>query len=69
MIDICRDPGVEIDPKDIEVCHRLPFSRNSRGQDKKVIAKFVNRKRSEVLLRDKKQISSNHLNVHNKVFS
>ena len=68
MIDICRDPGVEIDPKDIEVCHRLPFSRNSRGQDKKVIAKFVNRKHSEVLLRDKKQISSNHLNVHNKVF-
>ena len=71
MIDICRDPGVEIDPKDIEVCHRLPFSRNSRGQDKKVIAKFVNRKHSEVLPRDKKQISSkgfNHLNVHNKVF-
>ena len=34
VISICRDTGVEIDPKDIEVCHRLPLSRNSRGQDK-----------------------------------
>ena len=34
-ISICRDSGVEIDPKDIEGCHRLPLSRNSRGQDKR----------------------------------
>ena len=43
VISICRDSGVEIDPKDIEGCHRLPLSRNSRGQDKRVIVKFVNR--------------------------
>ena len=68
MIGICRDPRVEIDPKDIEACHRLLLSRNSRGQDKKVIVKFVNRKLSEALLTDRKQISSkgfNHLNVPN----
>ena len=71
MISIWRDSGVEIDPKNIEGCHRLPISRNSRGQDKRVIVKFVNRKHSEALLRDKKRISSksfNHLNVPNKVF-
>ena len=71
MISICRDFGVEIDSKDIESCHRLPLSRNSRGQDKRVIVKFVNRKHLEALLRYKKQISSknlNHLNVPNKVF-
>ena len=31
---ICKDSGVGIDTKDIEGCHRLPISRNSRGQDK-----------------------------------
>ena len=71
VISIRRDSGVEIDSKDIEGCHRLPLSRNSRGQDKRVNVKFVNRKHLEALLRYKKQISSkslNHLNVPNKVF-
>ena len=35
IITICKDSGVEIEPKDIEGCHRLPLSRNSRGQDKR----------------------------------
>ena len=71
VISIWRDSGVEIHPKNIEGCHRLPLSRNSRGQDKRVIVTFVNRKHSEALLRDKKRISSksfNHLNIPNKVF-
>ena len=71
IISICKDSGVEIDPKDIEGCHRLPLPRNSRGQDKRMIVKFVNRKHSEVLLRDKKRISSktfSRLNVPNKIF-
>ena len=71
VISISKDSGVEIDPKDIEGCHRLPLSRNSRGQDKRVIAKFVNRKHSEALLRDQNRISSksfSHLNVSNNVF-
>ena len=53
VISICKDSGVEIDPEDIEGCHRLPLSRNSKGQDKRVIVKFVNQKHSEALLRDK----------------
>ena len=40
VISICRESGVEIDPKDIDGCHRLSLSRNSRGQDKSVIAKI-----------------------------
>ena len=35
-ISICKDSGVEIDPDNIEGCHRLPLSRNSRGQDKRL---------------------------------
>ena len=30
VIDICHDSDVEIEPKDIEGCHRLPVSRYSR---------------------------------------
>ena len=30
VIDICHDSDVEIEPKDIEGCHRLPVSRSSR---------------------------------------
>ena len=26
VVSICKDSGVEIDPKNIEVCHRLPLS-------------------------------------------
>ena len=71
MQGICKDFGIEIDPKYIEGCHRLPLSRNSRGQDKSVIVKFLNRKYLEALLRNKKCISSKslrHMNVPNKVF-
>ena len=71
VVSICKDSGVEIDPKDTEGCYRLPLSKSSGGQDKSVIVKFVSRKHSEALLRDKKQISSKsfyHLNAPNKVF-
>ena len=52
VISISRDPGVEMDLNDIKGCHRLPLSRSSRGQDKRVTVKFVNRKHSEALLRE-----------------
>ena len=71
VVSICKDSGVETDPKDIEGCHRLPFSRNSRAQDKRVIVKFVNRKHPEALFRDKKRINSksfSNLIVSNKAF-
>ena len=60
VVSICKDSGVEIDPKDIEGCCRLPLSRNSRRQDKRVI---VNWKRSTALLRDKIWISSKSFNL------
>ena len=53
VIRICSDSGLEIDPKHIEGCYRLPLSRNSRGQDKRVIVKLVNRKHSQALLETK----------------
>ena len=71
LIDMCHNSGLEIDPKDIEGCHRLPVSRYSRDSNKRVIVKFVNRKHPEALLRNKKSIGSkdfSHLNVHDKVF-
>ena len=50
VIEICRESVVEIDQNEIEVCHHLPASRYSRSDNKRVIAKFVNRKHSESLL-------------------
>ena len=71
VINICKMSGIDVDTRDIEVCHQLPLSRNSRGHDKRVIVKFVNWKVAEAMLKDKKQISPKnfgHLNVTNKVF-
>ena len=71
MIGIFHDFDVQIEPKDIAGCHRLPFSRYSRDSNKRVIVKFVNRKHPEAMLRNKKSISNkdfSHLNVHGKVF-
>ena len=71
VIDICHDSDVEIEPKDIEGCHRLPVSRYSRDSNKRVIVKFINRKHPEAMLRNKKSISNkdfSYLNVHGKVF-
>ena len=72
VINICKMSGIDVDTRDIEVCHQLPLSRNSRGHDKRVIVKFVNRKYAEALLKDKKRISGKnfgHLHVTNKVFA
>ena len=51
--------------------HQLPFSRNSRSHDKRVIVKFTIWKNMEALLKDKKQISGKnfgYLHATNKVF-
>ena len=71
VINICKESGINADARDIEGCHRLPLSKNSRGHDKRVIVKFVNRKYVEALLKDKKRISAKnfgHLHITNKVF-
>ena len=70
VINICKESGINVDARDIEGYHRLPLSRNSRGDNKRVIVKFVNRKYAEALLKDKKRISGKnfgHLQVTNKV--
>ena len=53
-IDICHDSGLEIKPRDIEGCDRLPASRFSRDSNKRIIVKFINRKHPEALPRNKK---------------
>ena len=58
---------MEIEPKDIEGCHRLQVSRYSRDSNKKLIVKFVNRMYPEAMLK-KKSIIDKDLNVHGKVF-
>ena len=72
VINFCKESGIDVDARDIEGCHRLPLSRNSRGHEKRVIVKFVHRKCAEALLKDKKRISGKnfgHLHVTNKVFA
>ena len=71
IIQICRESGVEVDHNDIEGCHRLPVSRYIPDDNKRVIAKFVNRKHSESLLYKKKFISSkdfSNINIPSKIF-
>ena len=62
VIRICKDSGIDVNPLDIEGCHRLPLGRNATNT-KRVIVKFVNRKHSEVMLQHKKDI-----NQKSKVF-
>ena len=51
VIGICHDSDVEIEPKDIDGCHRLPASRYSRDSNKRVIVKFMNRKHLEAIFK------------------
>ena len=57
VIGICKDSGIEVNPLDIEGCHRLPLGRNATNNTKRVIVKFVNRKHFEAMLQRKKDIS------------
>ena len=54
VINISKESRINMDARDIEGCHRLPLSRNSRGHNKRVIVKFVYWKYAEALLKDKK---------------
>ena len=58
VIEICKDSDIVITPGDIEGCHRLPMGRNSTSENKRAIVKFINRKHPELMLRQKKNISS-----------
>ena len=69
VINICKESGIDVDTRDIEDCHQLPLSRNSRGRNKRTIVMFVNWKYVEAMLKDKLISGKNfgHLNVTNKV--
>ena len=57
VINIYKESGIDVNARDIEGCHQLPFSRNSRGHDK--------------IKNDKKRISGKnfeHVIVTNKIF-
>ena len=36
VVNICMESGIDMDARDIEGCHQLPLSRNSRGHNKRV---------------------------------
>ena len=58
LLDICKELSIDLNPYDIEVCHRLPSGRVNTSNSKRVIVKFVNKKHSEAMLRLKKLINS-----------
>ena len=66
LINICQYSGLEIQPKDIGVCHPLPICRNIRDSNKRVIIIFVNRKYPEVLLENHQRFFS--LSIRGDVF-
>ena len=63
VIDICKESGIDLNPCDIEACHRLPSGRVNTSSSKRVIVKFVNRKHLEAMLCLKKSINS-YYNVY-----
>ena len=68
MIGICKESGFDLNPYDIEACHRLPSGRVNTNNSKRVIVKFVNRKHSEAMLRFKKTINSrNNIYITNSL--
>ena len=54
VIDFCKESGIDLNPYDIEACHRLPPGRVNTSNCEHVIVKFVNRKHSEAMLHLKK---------------
>ena len=63
VIRICKDSRIDVNPLEIEVCHRLPLGRNAINTAKQVIVKFVTSGHSEAMLQRKKEI-----NQKSKVF-
>ena len=57
MIGICKESGIDLNPCDIEACHRLTSGRVNTSNSKRVIVKFINRKHSEAMLHFKKSIN------------
>ena len=58
VIDIWKESGINLNPYDIEVCHRIPSRCVNTSNSKRMIVKFVNRKHSEAMLRLRRSINS-----------
>ena len=54
---ICRDSGIDINPLDIDGCHRLQPERNAINTTKQLIMKFVNRKHSKLFFSIKRTLT------------
>ena len=71
IIKIGSAVGKKIKPDDIQTCHRLPKGKNHRGPTK-VIARFVNRKTSETLIRYNKKFAHRDVfekaGLHEKIY-
>ena len=57
VIGICKESGIDLNPCDIEACHRLTSGCVNTSNSKRVIVKFINRIHSEAMLHFKKSIN------------
>lgn len=55
---ILGEIGVPVEENEIEACHRLPAPRRSPNKNKNVIVRFVNRKKCQKTLENKKKLSN-----------
>ena len=62
-LKICHDSDLEIEPKEIEWCHRLPASRYIRDSNKRIIVKLINIKYPEAMLRNRKSINNKDFSI------
>ena len=68
VIDICKESGIDLNPCDIEACHRLPSKRVNKNNSKYVIVTFIKRKHSEAMLHLKKKHNKfMQQRLHNKL--
>ena len=58
VIDIWKESCINLNPYDIEVCHRIPSRCVNTSNSKRMIVKLVNRKHSEAMLCLRRSINS-----------
>ena len=57
VIEILRSIEVEVQPDDVEACHKLEYGKNeSKDEPKRTIVKFVNRKICDISMKNRKKL-------------
>ena len=57
VIKILRSIEVEVQPEDIEACHRLEYGKNeNKNEPKRTIVKFVNHKKCDYGMKNRKKL-------------